>query len=149
LHFRYFFILIFSFFIPFFLPQSSVARILRGLILTLSVNSKNESGRKGPLSRTSTPVAGLSAPCRCARTIWLSSLKRWLLSSTITYNPFLLTYKTVMRMNSHDYLPQGDKDFLAWVVNFLKHLFPSLTRFGFPNDVYQALAGQRIVKSLN
>jgi hypothetical protein len=46
-------------------------------------------------------------------------------------------------MNSHDYLPQGDKDFLAWVVNFLKHLFPSLTRFGFPNDVYQALAGQR------
>jgi hypothetical protein len=42
-------------------------------------------------------------------------------------------------MNNSDYLPSNDRAFLGWVVNFTKHLFPSLTRFGFPEDVYQEL----------
>jgi hypothetical protein len=46
-------------------------------------------------------------------------------------------------MSNSDYLPKSDRPFLAWVVNFLKYLFPSLTRIGFPNDKYQELAAQR------
>jgi hypothetical protein len=46
-------------------------------------------------------------------------------------------------MQNADYLPRGDNAFLIWAVNFLKHLFPSLTRFGFPDNVYQDLAAQR------
>jgi hypothetical protein len=46
-------------------------------------------------------------------------------------------------MNNPDYLPKSDRAFLGWVVNFTKHLFPSLTRFGFPEDVYQELAAMR------
>ncbi|MDR1527702.1 MAG: hypothetical protein LBS46_08575 [Dysgonamonadaceae bacterium] len=42
-------------------------------------------------------------------------------------------------MKQHDYLPGGDKDFLTWLINFLKYLFTSLTRFNFPENVYQEL----------
>jgi hypothetical protein len=41
------------------------------------------------------------------------------------------------------YLPRKDREFLAWVINFLKYLFPSLARFNFPNDEYQTLSSQR------
>jgi hypothetical protein len=46
-------------------------------------------------------------------------------------------------MNSTNYLPRNDRKFLQWVINFLSRLFPSLTRFSFPNDVYQDLAAKR------
>jgi hypothetical protein len=46
-------------------------------------------------------------------------------------------------MNKTDYIPRKDKDFLAWFINLLKNLFPSLARFGVPPDVYQELAAKR------
>jgi hypothetical protein len=42
-------------------------------------------------------------------------------------------------MSNPDYLPSNDRTFLAWAVNFLKQLLQSMTRFGFPNDVYNEL----------
>jgi hypothetical protein len=42
-----------------------------------------------------------------------------------------------------DYIPSKDKDFLTWVINFLKNLFTSLVRFGFPEAAYQELAAKR------
>jgi hypothetical protein len=42
-------------------------------------------------------------------------------------------------MSNQDYLPGNDRTFLAWVVNFLKHLNLILSRVGFPQTVYQAL----------
>jgi hypothetical protein len=46
-------------------------------------------------------------------------------------------------MSNSDYIPTKDRDFLAWVVNFLKYLGVSLTRFLFPEDVYKELTLQR------
>jgi hypothetical protein len=46
-------------------------------------------------------------------------------------------------MHFNDYIPRPDNLFLAWIVNFLKYLFPSLTRLNFPHDVYQNLTEQR------
>lgn len=45
-------------------------------------------------------------------------------------------------MPSH-YLPRKDREFLAWVVNFLKYLFPSLAKFNFPESEYDTLTAQR------
>jgi hypothetical protein len=44
---------------------------------------------------------------------------------------------------STDYLPEQDRSFLQWVINFLSYLFPSLARFNFPNDKYQELVALR------
>ena len=44
-------------------------------------------------------------------------------------------------MSTH-YLPRKDKDFLAWIVNFFKYLFPSLARFNFPASEYDLLKTQ-------
>jgi hypothetical protein len=41
------------------------------------------------------------------------------------------------------YIPRKDKDFQAWVINFLKYLYLSLPRFGFPSDEYVKLTTQR------
>jgi hypothetical protein len=47
-------------------------------------------------------------------------------------------------MNNHsDYLPGGDRQFLAWVVNFLKQLVTIGGRVGFPPDVEMTLQQQR------
>jgi hypothetical protein len=42
-------------------------------------------------------------------------------------------------MSNPDYLPRRDKAFLAWVSNFLKYLFASMIRFGFPKNIYDGL----------
>lgn len=44
---------------------------------------------------------------------------------------------------STDYLPNKDKTFLQWVVNFLKSLLPAMARLNFPNDRYQKLTVER------
>lgn len=44
---------------------------------------------------------------------------------------------------STDYLPPKDKDFQYWVIVFLNYLFNALQRLGFPNEVYNTLAGMR------
>ncbi|MDR1984437.1 MAG: hypothetical protein LBQ28_06420, partial [Prevotellaceae bacterium] len=46
-------------------------------------------------------------------------------------------------MNNNDFIPDKDREFLSWAINFLKYLHASLTRFNFPNDVYQQLTAQR------
>jgi uncharacterized protein (TIGR02145 family) len=46
--------------------------------------------------------------------------------------------------NYSDYLPRGDRQFLAWVVNFLKQLMMAIGgRVGFPPDVLMTLEQQR------
>jgi hypothetical protein len=42
-------------------------------------------------------------------------------------------------MKNVDYIPRPDKSFLQWILNFLKNLFPWLTRFSIPTDKYQEL----------
>jgi hypothetical protein len=42
-------------------------------------------------------------------------------------------------MSNNDYIPRKDGDFLTWLINFLKYLSTSMTRFNFPADVYQEL----------
>jgi hypothetical protein len=42
-------------------------------------------------------------------------------------------------MNSADYLPRKDRQFLQWVVNFLNYLSVTLARYGFPLEVYELL----------
>ncbi|MDR2628248.1 MAG: hypothetical protein LBC40_09470 [Dysgonamonadaceae bacterium] len=44
---------------------------------------------------------------------------------------------------SSTYLPNNDREFLSWVINFLKQLSQSLARFTFPADEYQKLSAQR------
>ena len=46
-------------------------------------------------------------------------------------------------MNNSDYLPKNDRQLHRWVVVFLNYLFAALSRLGFPNDVYNTLAGMR------
>jgi hypothetical protein len=46
-------------------------------------------------------------------------------------------------MSTRDYLPKNDRSFLQWIVDFLRNLFPWLTRFGIPDDRYQSLAALR------
>jgi hypothetical protein len=41
------------------------------------------------------------------------------------------------------YLPRKDRELLAWTVNFLKYLYPSLSRFNFPADEYTNLVTLR------
>jgi hypothetical protein len=46
--------------------------------------------------------------------------------------------------NYSDYLPRGDRPFLAWAVNFLKQLMMAIGgRVGFPPDVLMTLEQQR------
>jgi hypothetical protein len=40
---------------------------------------------------------------------------------------------------SNDYLPAKDRSFLAWVINFLKHLMGRIEQFGFPQALFQKL----------
>jgi hypothetical protein len=44
---------------------------------------------------------------------------------------------------SNDYLPKKDRNFLQWAVNFLSYLLASLTRFKFPQTVYDDLVEKR------
>jgi hypothetical protein len=46
-------------------------------------------------------------------------------------------------MSNKDFLPKKDRDFLQWVINFLKQLSLMLSRIGFPNNEYQILSTQR------
>jgi hypothetical protein len=46
-------------------------------------------------------------------------------------------------MLRNDFIPTKDRDFLSWVINFLKFLFPILARIAFPNEIYQELAAMR------
>ena len=46
-------------------------------------------------------------------------------------------------MKNVDYLPQSDRKLHYWVVVFLNYLFNALQRLGFPNEVYNTLAGMR------
>jgi hypothetical protein len=48
-------------------------------------------------------------------------------------------------MYNQDYLPTKDRELLEWVINFLLNLLASLTRFGFPQDLYQLLSDKRDV----
>jgi hypothetical protein len=43
---------------------------------------------------------------------------------------------------STDYLLRKDRDFLAWVINLLKNLFPSMKRFNFPETEYTKLSSE-------
>jgi hypothetical protein len=42
-----------------------------------------------------------------------------------------------------DFIPESDRSFLSWITNFLKNLFPVLSRTNFPPDEYQKLTAQR------
>jgi hypothetical protein len=46
-------------------------------------------------------------------------------------------------MSRPDFIPTKDRDFLAWMINFLRYLFPALGRLNFPPDKYQELSMQR------
>ncbi|MDR0582169.1 MAG: hypothetical protein LBG31_04300 [Prevotellaceae bacterium] len=43
-------------------------------------------------------------------------------------------------MLNKDYIPVKDRDFLSWVTNFFNYLYTALTRFNFPEEVYQELS---------
>ncbi|MDR1524107.1 MAG: hypothetical protein LBS79_02475, partial [Tannerella sp.] len=46
-------------------------------------------------------------------------------------------------MTTKDFIPEKDRDFLQWVINFLKQLNVMLSRLGFPSNEYQLLSSQR------
>ena len=61
----------------------------------------------------------------------------------INYQIFIIHQLKNTVMNNSDYLPKNDRQLHRWVVVFLNYLFAALSRLGFPNDVYNTLAGMR------
>jgi hypothetical protein len=35
---------------------------------------------------------------------------------------------------NREFIPDNDRSFLSWVINFLKYLFQALARVGFPEE---------------
>jgi hypothetical protein len=48
-------------------------------------------------------------------------------------------------MNYNHYIPRPDRKFLAWANNFLKYLMSRLTKFKFPQEVYDRLEQKKNV----
>jgi hypothetical protein len=46
-------------------------------------------------------------------------------------------------MNSFDYLPNKDQDFLTWVTTFLQYLMARVTKFNFPQSEYDGIDSER------
>jgi hypothetical protein len=46
-------------------------------------------------------------------------------------------------MNNADYIPGQDKEFLAWIINFLKYLMSRVTKFKVPQEEYDGLEGEK------
>ena len=45
-------------------------------------------------------------------------------------------------MHNPDFIPEKDRTFLTWIINFLKQLNGMLSRIGFPGNEYQTLSSQ-------